>query len=68
MWHNSCFDVNTAELAYICFDLNKAELAYIYACRPTEKATLPAAKYDAQEFSKLVKKLAPVSVVALLIP
>lgn len=30
-------------------------------CRPTEKATLPVAKYDAQELKKLVKKIAPVS-------
>ena len=38
----------------------------IYTCRPTEKTTLPAAKYDAQEFFKLVKKIAPVSIMALL--
>lgn len=30
-------------------------------CRPTEKQTLPAAQYDAQEFQKLLKKMAPVS-------
>ncbi|KAL3143257.1 phosphate transporter (Pho88) [Trebouxia sp. C0009 RCD-2024] len=27
--------------------------------KPTEKATLPAAQYDAQELAKLVKKIAP---------
>ncbi len=35
--------------------------AFLFVCRPTEKQTLPAAKYDAQEFQKLLKKIAPVS-------
>ena len=37
------------------------ESLQMVTCRPTEKKNLPAAKYDAEEFKKLVKKLAPVS-------
>ena len=38
---------------------------HMLTCRSTEKKNLPAAKYDAEEFKKLVKKLAPVRLALL---
>ncbi|KAA6419507.1 MAG: hypothetical protein FRX49_10605 [Trebouxia sp. A1-2] len=40
-------------------DQQPVEFEVKSAGKPTEKQTLPAAKYDAQEFQKLLKKIAP---------
>ncbi|DBA75037.1 TPA: hypothetical protein ACH3X1_010374 [Trebouxia sp. C0004] len=40
-------------------DQQPVEFEVKSAGKPTEKQTLPAATYDAQEFSKLLKKIAP---------
>lgn len=40
-------------------DQQPVEFEVKAAGKPTEKQTLPAAKYDAQEFQKLLKKMAP---------